>query len=355
MSAGAEHTCALLEPVRGGPSVVRCFGRNDEGQCDGVPGPDVPRPRAAPLVNATFVATGGRHTCALAGDRLGCWGSNAVGALGGIDAHARVVTTARRPFGFEPVALALGDAHTCARGASQAACVGDNMLGQLGPSCGASFCGILEVGGFAAAGGRFAAGSGRSCHASGSGVVCYGSDRPGGSIDRATQVTFTEDVRGVSVGATHACAWGDVLRCWGDDSFGQLGDGEPLARSDVPVTIELGRPPTSVSCGGSLLADLDLGRARYSAPPGAHTGAVAAASVWCWGDNSRGQLGDGTTRSSASPVRALVEDAVTVSAGSLHTCAVTEDGELYCWGDGSRGQLGLGVSGMRATPTRVEW
>ncbi|MBZ0121713.1 MAG: hypothetical protein K8H88_32245, partial [Sandaracinaceae bacterium] len=61
------------------------------------------------------------------------------------------------------------------------------------------------------------------------------------------------------------------------------------------------------------------------------------------------------TRSSASPVRALVEDAVTVSAGSLHTCAVTEDGELYCWGDGSRGQLGLGVSGMRATPTRVEW
>jgi len=67
-------------------------------------------------------------------------------------------------------------------------------------------------------------------------------------------------------------------------------------------------------------------------------------SLWCWGDNKYGQLGDGTTASRTAPVQvtALGSDVVQVSAGEAYTCAVKRDGSAWCWGSNGAGQLGTG-------------
>jgi len=79
------------------------------------------------------------------------------------------------------------------------------------------------------------------------------------------------------------------------------------------------------------------------------------ASLWCWGTNARGELGDGTRTDSAQPVRvgASLGRWVTVSAGAQTTCALSTGGELWCWGDNRFGQLGDGTATDRPAPTRV--
>ena len=98
-------------------------------------------------------------------------------------------------------------------------------------------------------------------------------------------------------------------------------------------------------------------------PDLAHVAAVAAGSrssfalltdgsLWAWGDNSRGQLGDGTTTSRSTPVK-ILDDVAAVSAGSDHTLALKSDGTLWTWGDNSYGQLGDGTTTSRSTPRQV--
>ena len=143
----------------------------------------------------------------------------------------------------------------------------------------------------------------------------------------------------VAAGRSHTCALvdGDVS-CWGDNSSGQLGDGtnEPSNRA-VPV-LELGPGVQAISGSGS------------------HTCAVTASgAVKCWGDNSRGQLGNGVTTSSAVPVDVLgLEGGVrTVSAGPDHSCALTRDRAVLCWGANGSSQLGAGDSLDHLTPAPV--
>jgi len=76
--------------------------------------------------------------------------------------------------------------------------------------------------------------------------------------------------------------------------------------------------------------------------------------VWCWGANSVGQLGDGTTKASTRPVQVLrLADAVELVAGEQHTCARRATGTVSCWGSGARGKLGHGRTDDSATPVRV--
>lgn len=106
--------------------------------------------------------------------------------------------------------------------------------------------------------------------------------------------------------------------CWGSNEFGQLGNGN-LLETPVPVPVEgLIGPVASVSTGAS------------------HTCAVMEyGAVFCWGLNSNGQLGDGTSelRPWPVPVVGLSEPVVQVSAGYTHTCALTQRGSVLCWGD----------------------
>ena len=144
----------------------------------------------------------------------------------------------------------------------------------------------------------------------------------------------------LSAGSTHACVLtlqGQAL-CWGDNLFGQLGrdDREP-SRSPAPIP---GLGPagiTQISAGHHF------------------TCAVVAGAAKCWGWNSHGKLGDGTTENRSRPVgvQGLGRGTRRIVAGMAHACAIDEGGGLWCWGYNASGQLGDGTNQNRPAPVAV--
>ena len=157
---------------------------------------------------------------------------------------------------------------------------------------------------------------------------------PSTAIDLGTGRTAVA----VRAGQWHTCAILDNgdLKCWGQDTYGQLGDGGTNADTDAPSTtaIDLGTGRTAVAVSGGwhhTCAILDNGDLK------------------CWGRDNHGQLGNGATPYSdqSSPPSTAIDlgsgrTAVAVSAGYGHTCAVLDNGDLKCWGRNYHGQLGDG-------------
>ncbi|MES2176702.1 MAG: Ig-like domain-containing protein [Gemmatimonadota bacterium] len=136
------------------------------------------------------------------------------------------------------------------------------------------------------------------------------------------------------------------IRCWGNNSLGQLGNGTTSTSID-PVNVNLSGialalPQTKVSVSQQGIGD--------------HTCLLDdAGQAYCWGSNTAGQLGDGTRVNKSTPT--AVSTALrftTIATGSEHTCALTSGGEMYCWGFNFYGQLGDGTkTRIRVLPTRV--
>jgi alpha-tubulin suppressor-like RCC1 family protein len=151
----------------------------------------------------------------------------------------------------------------------------------------------------------------------------------------AVHLTFTT----VTVGVDHTCGvtTSRAAYCWGDNFFGQLGDGTRTRRTD-PVLVAAGMRFASVDAGSW------------------HTcGLTADGVAYCWGFNAFGQLGDGSTTQRMSPAAVLAGVAFTaISAGHLHTCAIATGGAAYCWGDNDVDQLGDGTTvATRSSPAAV--
>jgi alpha-tubulin suppressor-like RCC1 family protein len=124
-----------------------------------------------------------------------------------------------------------------------------------------------------------------------------------------------------------------AARCWGDNGFGQLGDGT----TDMRLT------PTQVSGLGSGAQHIGTGDD--------FTCAVVGGGVKCWGLNSAGQLGDGTQTRRLTPVNVTgLSNISTVAAGELHACALSTSGGVKCWGYNFYGQVGDGTRNSRFTP-----
>ncbi len=153
----------------------------------------------------------------------------------------------------------------------------------------------------------------------------------------------------IALGGWHTCAIKEdgSLWCWGDNSHGQLGVG--MTCSAPPNQLCGIASPVEVTALGHAVRDVALG---WDGP----TCAVKTdGSLWCWGDNSHGQLGDGTTESRSSPVKvaALGGSAVKVAIGSEHCCALRTDGSVWCWGRNDYGQLGDGTAGEKHSPAAL--
>ncbi len=141
-------------------------------------------------------------------------------------------------------------------------------------------------------------------------------------------------------GSSHACALIDdgTVQCWGNNFRGQLGDGTTEERP-IPVSV--------TGLGGTAIA-IDAGD-RHSCA------ILQGGSVQCWGENNKGQLGDGGTTDSAAPVTVagLSGPATALAPGQEHTCALIQGGTVQCWGNGSSGRLGNGGTADSLTPVSV--
>src|SRR6266702_2867509 len=338
VAAGYFHACALLSTGR-----VWCWGDNGNGELgDGTTtASDVPVP--TPLEAATAIAAGAADTCAItSGGDLQCWGNNSVGQLGiGNFTDAHVPTqVASLNSGVQQVGL--GEDYGCALADAPGptvVCWGDaDGYGQLGDG---NFSEDLP-----------------------SPTLAFGLlTPPAGGAGGPAQI---------GVGGHHACAVLTTAKveCWGHNLTGALGDGSTLDRAIPAPTIGLPGPPHTAggvsagimtSCavtsglgaacwgqmtgnGGGLLTDHTSAVAVSKVPPGEVSQVTAAyggcaliragglaTSLRCWGDNTWGELGDGTTtnRTSSVKVQGLPNNIQFVASGGTHNCALVHNGGAW--------------------------
>jgi alpha-tubulin suppressor-like RCC1 family protein len=346
-SLGFGHTCA-----RKGNGTLSCWGQNTFGQLGD--GTTANKASAVPVtkLGATVVEVtlGAAHTCARKEDgTLFCWGRNAYGQLGDGTTVNKASPVPVTVLGATVVEVALGSGHTCARkGDGTLFCWGDNYYGQLGdgttvdkssPAPTKLGVNVAEV----------ALGYRHSCARKQDGTLfCWG-DNTFGRLGDGTIFNKSSPVAVAALGATvvavalgdsHTCArkQDGTLFCWGSNEFGQLGDGTTVNKSS----------PVAVTALGATVAEVALGFGHTCARKQNGT-------LFCWGLNASGQLGDGTTvtKSSPVPVTALGATVVAVALGGHHSCARKEDGTLSCWGDNYYGQLGDGTSADKSSPVGV--
>ena len=252
------------------------------------------------------------------------------------------------PGGLTFKTVSAGIYHACGLTTDGAAyCWGNNGAGQLGNGAVGSFDSVpVAVSGgltFAAVG----AGYEFTCGLTTSGAAyCWG-DNDYGELGNGT-TTFSSTpvvVTGglsfvaLATGYFHACGLtaGGAAYCWGGSLYGELGNGT-TTRSLTPVAVS----------GGVAFATL-------SASYGTTCGVTTSGAAYCWGWNGSGQLGTGTSTliyPTPVPVSGGLTFA-TVSAGNLHTCGVTTQGAAYCWGDNSEGELGDGSTTIQLAPVPV--
>jgi alpha-tubulin suppressor-like RCC1 family protein len=316
VESGALHTCGIRSP-----GTLWCWGRNLYGQL----GDGTTLDRLSPVQVGTesdwqSVASGEGHSCGIRGaGTLWCWGLNFSGQLGdgttldrsspvqvGTDSDWRRITA--------------GYHHTCGVRASRTlGCWGGNEGGQVGDGTTVDRSSPAAVG-TATEWQRVAAGGRHTCGIRLAGTLwCWGSNGggevgDGTTVDRLvpTQVGSDADWSSVASGGAHTCGIRRSptflkLQCWGENDFGQVGDGTTVDRAvPTPAFVQEFIPWLSVAAGG------------------AHTCAIAdPGAMWCWGNNADGQLGDGTTDDRSSPTRVGFDVAWSiVSLGESHTIAL---------------------------------
>jgi alpha-tubulin suppressor-like RCC1 family protein len=361
--AGKYHTCAI---VSGG--ALYCWGYNFYGQIgNGVEDfstkkkeNPVPFPVIGLQSDVVDVSLGGLHTCALLKDgRVYCWGDNSEGQLGN-DTHIQQL----RPFPVSGLGVGSGVTHLSAGGLFTCAlidngtvqCWGDDWAGQIGDGANTNNDRLIptQVEGLEDA--VFVeTGDSHACAARSSGeVVCWGSNATGQIGDGSAAIRLTpvaisslnSGVAFITVGAAHACVITNSggVKCWGNNKYGQLGDGTYIDRLTPVDVVGINNPVISLSAG------------EY------HTCAVSSIhSLVCWGYNGYGQLGNSTRNNSPYPVLETWHKSywTSVAAGGNHTCATlnvhTAYGNVRCWGRGHKGQLGYDTNkGFYPAPMYIE-
>ncbi len=300
ISAGSYHNCVLLDA-----GAVRCWGDNSYGQL----GDGTIIERTSPVVvdlgvgrTATGVSAGESHTCVVLDDHsVKCWGDNSNGQLGDGSISESHTPVEVNMGGSEVHSISAGSYHTCAIMVDRSVrCWGDNWHGQLGDSTNSDRLNPVEI-----------------------------------------AVPSNSSAVTIDSGPFHTCLGMNDggMFCWGFNAYGQIGNGGTSnTNSPAAVALDSTQSPTQVFAGLFHTCSLfDSGQ------------------MACWGSNSFGQLGDGTTVSQSLPnIVSHSTNALSISVGQRHTCAILDDASLKCWGINSDGQLGDGSTTSRTSPVSVD-
>ena len=289
-------------------------------------------------------------TCALRQSGLAtCWGANSYYQLGYVMSDGSAKRNSIKGV-TDAISVAPGFDHTCVvlRDGS-VGCCGNNTFDQLGNSSLTALgnADVSQVAGTSSAVAASAAVYHTCVRLTGGGIQCWGNGALGnGSSDSsAVPVTVTGIANATAIaaggndmGSEFNCAIlsGGVVKCWGVNDRGQLGNGSKIS-ANSPVAL------TGVTNAAAIAAG------------GEHACAVLGdETARCWGYNFNGQLGDGTTTDSSVPL--LIQDVtsvVAVAAGESHSCVMRIDGTILCWGANKFGQLGDGTTTDRMAPVEV--
>ncbi|WP_051318216.1 Ig-like domain-containing protein [Cohnella thermotolerans] len=321
--AGSGHTVYLDED-----GTVWTWGSNRFGELGNGATQDSPLPvqviapaeEGEPLAGVTAVGGGSNHSFALTADgAVWAWGENDAGQLG--DGTSENRSKPVQVVGGDGtgtlsgiVAISGGDKHTLALDADGTVWSwGLNVRGQLGD--GSLTDRSIPV---------------RVKDATGEGIL--------------------SDVVAISAGASFSLALkGDgTVWAWGDNNFGQLGDGTTTDRS-LPVQVQ--------AVGGT---EPLAGVVSIAGGAGHAAALLSDGTVWSWGDNAKGQLGEGTNVNSLLPVQVkttegqeALSDIIAIGSGIAYSAALRADGAVWAWGDNASGQLGDGTAIDRANPVEV--
>ncbi|WP_018219638.1 RCC1 domain-containing protein [Salinispora pacifica] len=303
IAAGQGHSLAVTSA-----GTVLAWGHNNFGQL----GDDTTTRRSTPVAvdlpagtTVTTVAAGDRHSLALTSTgTVLAWGDNSAGQLGdGTTNNSSTPIAVDLPAGTTITAVVAGANHSLAvTSAGTVLAWGFNFWGQVGDGTTTNRSTPIAV-----------------------------------NMPTGTTITTVVAGTGHSLAVTSA----GTMLAWGYNSAGQLGDGT-TTDSSTPVAVDLpaGTTITTVAAGE-----------RHS------LALTSAGTVLAWGYNSAGQLGDGTTTDSSTPVAVDLPTGTTittVAAGDRHSLAVTSAGTVLAWGDNAFGQLGDGTTANKSTPIAVD-
>jgi len=392
------HTCAIRAN-----GALYCWGHNSNGQIgNGAPPTNVLTPSQVGVDAWIDVSAGAYHTCGIKLDgSLWCWGRNANGQLGTGAAGADQSTPQAVAVGTQWAAIGAGAVHTCGVKTNGTLwCWGYNDGGQLGINSTTQSDAPTQETTLATTWTTVVAQRWHTCAlTSVHTLYCWGTNNGDdmlgtGGVDSLEPIMVGADAdwNGVAVGDKNGCATKSTgtLWCWGNNSWGQLGNGTFTASStpvqagtDIDWLPQLGggqhlacalKANGTARCfGDNLYGTIGNGTNQRSAVPES-VGAVATwtsvksrmnndgacgvrsdGTLWCWGQNSTGMIGDGsaTSRKVFAQENTLATDWSSVAPGTYHTCANTTGNTIYCWGTGTQGQLGNGLMTSSSTPTQV--
>jgi alpha-tubulin suppressor-like RCC1 family protein len=354
ISAGVDFACAALTD-----GSVWCWGDDDNGQLGSMmnePGLHCASntcvgPITVPgATGAKSVAAGLGGACALsASGAVSCWGDNTNGQLGN-----NSTTSSTSPVAVSglttAMAISAGDQTMCAlETGGGVVCWGAGVLGQIGDDSTANALTPTAPTGLGPAT-AIAGGDGRSCAVTSGSVECWGDNNlgelgngnSGNNSDMPTMAVGVSGATAVSSFGFTTCALGSsgTVTCWGDDSNGELGTGIVSA---TPVTM-----------AGSAVSGITTATAIATGQQNFACALLANGTVECWGQNSEGQLGDGTMTDSPLPVPVMgISNATAITAGGDFACALLANTMVECWGRNNDAQLGNGSTVDAPTPTTV--
>jgi alpha-tubulin suppressor-like RCC1 family protein len=344
LSKGASHTCALMLD-----GMVWCQGYGSVGQLGpATNGEDQPLTMIPGMpAGVVSVVAGYDFSCVqTVFGAVKCWGNGIYGQLGSPGLEVPSSTT---PAPVQGLAVAAADVSDgggfhCARMTNgAAACWGANFIGQLGDGTFVNRWTAVSVLGVPEPVAQLSAGASGACAVDADSVVrCWG-DEPNialGNNRHNARIVQNENgspfvASEVSVGYWHRCARVDTsVFCWGQGPA----LGSEVTRSDFPIGV--------VGISGTI-SSLSAG---YFG-----TCAVVNGAARCWGWNAYGQLGDGTTTDRLTPVQpvGLATGVLSVVYGLYHSCALVAGAKPKCWGSNGNGELGNGSSASSLTPVEA--